>query len=168
VFRRIPDSLTSARPRREFLQQPSEIAPGCCGTSRRPAAQLDYYVHAGQAVAHGPEHLAHQSLCPVAIDRPRRDALGGDDADSGMSKPVGPRKYHEMTPHARSAFCQRLGELRPAREPRAARQAGVRPLNQTLRRARPFERRARMTARPLRVRMRERNPCVRARRTLDG
>src|SRR5690349_17430431 len=168
VFRRIPPSLTSARPCREFLQQPCKIAPRRCSALRRPAAQLNHHVYTRQAVAHRPEHLADEALCPVTIDRPWRNALGGDNADSGMGKAVGPHEYHEMAPHARSALCQRLGELRPAREPRGARQAGVELLAQTLRRARPLERRARMTARPLRVRMRERNPCVRARRTLDG
>jgi hypothetical protein len=73
-----------------------------------------------------------------------------------------------MAPHARGAFRQRLGELRPAPQPRGARQAGGSLAVQTLNRARPLARRARMTARPLRVRMRTRNPCVRLRRVTDG
>ena len=73
-----------------------------------------------------------------------------------------------MAPQARGAFRQRLGELWPAPQPRAARQASGKPADQTPSRVRPLARRARITARPPRVRMRTRNPCVRLRRTLDG
>ena len=59
------------------------------------------------------------------------------------------------------------GELRFAAQPRFARQPGARRL-QTARRARPFARRALITALPPRVFMRSRNPCVRARRVLEG
>jgi hypothetical protein len=69
---------------------------------------------------------------------------------------------------ARGAFGQRLGELGAASQPHAARQARDAPVFQTPNRVRPFARRARTTARPPRVRMRTRNPCVRLRRCFDG
>ena len=62
---------------------------------------------------------------------------------------------------------KRTGKLRFPAQPRLARQPQARRL-QTDRRARPLARRALMTARPPRVFMRSRKPCVRARRVLDG
>lgn len=52
-------------------------------------------------------------------------------------------------------------QRRPARQPEARRL-------QTAKRARPLARRALITARPPRVFMRSRKPCVRARRVLEG
>jgi len=62
---------------------------------------------------------------------------------------------------------KRTGKLRFAAQPRFARQPGARCL-QTAKRARPLARRALITARPPRVFMRSRKPCVRARRVLEG
>jgi hypothetical protein len=62
---------------------------------------------------------------------------------------------------------ERARELRSAAQPRFARQPGARRL-QTAKRARPLARRALITARPPRVFIRSRNPCVRARRVLEG
>ena len=56
---------------------------------------------------------------------------------------------------------QPLPAARPVFDARLERQT-------TPSRERPLARRARITARPPRVRMRTRNPCVRLRRTLDG
>ena len=63
--------------------------------------------------------------------------------------------------------CECTGELCSAAQPRLARQPGARPL-QTAKRARPFARRALITALPPRVFIRSRKPCVRARRVLEG
>jgi hypothetical protein len=68
------------------------------------------------------------------------------------------------------------GELRAAPHPGGGRKHRCSPLaagagagaGQTLTRARPLRRRAERTARPARVRMRSRNPCVLARRRLFG
>lgn len=59
------------------------------------------------------------------------------------------------------------GEMRLAAKPCGARKPEAREL-QTARRARPLARRALMTARPPRVFMRSRKPCVRARRVFEG
>ena len=62
---------------------------------------------------------------------------------------------------------KRTGELRSSAQPRLARQQGARRL-QTAKRVRPLARRALITARPPRVFIRSRKPCVRARRVLEG
>jgi len=73
-----------------------------------------------------------------------------------------------------TAVAQGAGELCPPPHPGSRGKHGRSPLRwqaragQTLTRARPFRRRAARTARPARVRMRSRNPCVFARRRLFG
>jgi hypothetical protein len=62
---------------------------------------------------------------------------------------------------------KRAHELRSTTQPRFARQPEA-PRLQTAKRARPLARRALITARPPRVFIRSRNPCVRARRVLEG
>jgi hypothetical protein len=63
---------------------------------------------------------------------------------------------------------KRASEMHASRQPRLARKTVTRWRLQTASRARPLARRALMTARPPRVFMRSRKPCVRARRVLEG
>jgi hypothetical protein len=85
-----------------------------------------------------------------------------------LGQAVGPDEQGEMAARSGSAGCQRRRVLSALQQLRAARQRGGRPGLQTLSRARPFERRARITARPPRVRMRTRKPWVRLRRVTEG
>jgi hypothetical protein len=74
-----------------------------------------------------------------------------------------------MAAHAGGSGRQCSPILLALQQPRATRQgrpAG--PPAQTLNRERPLARLARNTARPPRVRMRTRKPCVRLRRVTDG
>jgi hypothetical protein len=114
-----------------------------------------------------PAHeLAEAPLDPVpghrGADRPAdHESYPGWFA---VMDPVGP--HQQMTDHARPARASPgahgEGELRAAAHPGLGRQ------DQALSFSRPLCRRAARTARPARVRMRSRKPCVLARRRLFG
>ena len=118
-------------------------------------AQLAAHPVAGDCVAHGATH--HEA------DPGRIIVIGADKQVSRQRRPASP-----------AAFSDGLGELRAPPHPGGGRQHRCSPLaagadaGQTLTRARPLRRRAARTARPARVRMRSRNPCVLARRRLFG
>jgi hypothetical protein len=112
---------------------------------------------------------------PVSRHR-RADLPAHDKPDPGRLVTFG---THEQMPGQQrlsrpAALLDGLRELCPSPHPGrrgkhgllTAAQAGR--AGQTLTRARPFRRRAARTARPARVRMRSRNPCVFARRRLFG
>src|ERR1022692_1049 len=117
---------------------------------------------------------------PVAYHR-RADLAAHDEADSGRLTAA--RPHQQVTDHERApgpaALVDRHGELGPTAHPSGGRQHRPSPPHrqaprgrdgaaQTLTRARPLRRRAARTARPARVRMRSRKPCVFARRRLFG
>ena len=112
---------------------------------------------------------------PVAHHRGTHRAAH-DEADSGGLTAVPPDQQvadQQRAPSATAtADCD--GKLRPAAHPDRWRQHQPSPprgrggAGQTLTRGRPLRRRAERTARPARVRMRSRKPCVFARRRLFG
>jgi hypothetical protein len=69
---------------------------------------------------------------------------------------AGSERRRKLTRTAQPCRSRKIHPRRPA------------PAVQTASRARPFARRARSTARPPRVRIRTRKPCVRLRRVTDG
>ena len=115
-----------------------------------------------------PEPLADEALDTVAVNCARYMAFGDDQAETAVGEPVGPKLDNErLAPVPATGGEQRrdIGGAEPlARAIRPAPDWRV----QTPSRARPFARRARITARPPRVRIRTRNPCVRLRRTTEG
>jgi hypothetical protein len=108
-----------------------------------------------------PEH----ALRAIAVDRAREDTLRNDKTQSADANGIA------LEQHAKT----RALDGPPSRQERSD-ICGTEPLStaktpalaQTLKRARPLARRARSTARPPRVRMRTRNPCVRFLRTTEG
>jgi hypothetical protein len=112
-----------------------------------------------------PEPLAQLPFQPVSVDRSWKNALGNDKTDSRPAQRVGSEQNREPRasdgPGSREQ-CGNIGSMQTL-------PAGIAPApGQTLRRARPLARRARITARPPRVRMRTRNPWVRFLRTTEG
>jgi hypothetical protein len=79
---------------------------------------------------------------------------------------------HRILPHEQVAHHAGPARTGPGahglRELRAAAHPGLRRQDQALSRSRPLRLRAARMARPARVRMRSRNPCVLARRRLFG
>jgi hypothetical protein len=112
-----------------------------------------------------PEPLAQPPLHPVAVNRPWKDALGNDKTEPGHAQHVRSERDRESCASDGPDSRQQRGDIGSAQ----ALPAGIAPaLGQTLRRARPLARRARITARPPRVRMRTRKPWVRFLRTTEG
>lgn len=114
-----------------------------------------------------PERLAHVAFDPVTVDRPFGHLAGNRNAQPG-DRALPDRRGRKPRIAMTQARAQHRRELRRAPQPLRLRQreAGAHP-PQALRRARPLARRALNIARPLRVLMRARKPCVRLRfRTL--
>jgi len=129
------------------------------------------------------DQVPEPSADPVTHHR-RAYSTAHDEADPGGL--TGTLPHQQVPDQQRSAdpaaIADRRLELQPTAHPRGCRQHGPSPPGgkhcdsrfgraraaQTLTRARPLRRRAASTARPARVRMRSRNPCVFARRRLFG
>lgn len=108
-----------------------------------------------------PQHALH----PVAIDRAGKDALGDDEAKPRDAERVDSGEDTEARTLERSPAGEQRGDVGGS-EPQPS---TISPADsQTLNRARPLARRARITARPPRVRMRTRNPWVRFLRRTEG
>jgi hypothetical protein len=122
------------------------------------------------------ERLAHEAPDPVPRHRTGRETLGHDEREARVVERTGEPveveaggAYHLAALQRRGDRCgtepllaaQALSAPQPVVEARSERQT-------TPSRARPLARRARITARPPRVRMRTRKPCVRLRRTTEG
>jgi hypothetical protein len=112
------------------------------------------------------EPFPDHTLEAVTINGARNDAPRNDEAKARAPERVRPRLYrHASTPHARARREQHVDVF--AAESLFAGVA-LRAAQTTPRRTRPLARRARITARPPRVRIRTRNPCVRFRRSTEG
>ena len=112
---------------------------------------------------------------PVANDR-RPDRAAHDEADPRrlIASPAHEQVSGQQRSPGPAAVADRSGEIPAMTHPHAGGQHRISPPGlrhsraQTLTRARPLRRRAARIARPARVRMRSRNPCVFARRRLFG
>ena len=118
-------------------------------------AHANEYVAASKARLLLAKQLPQHPLHPIAIDRAWKHALGNDDAKSGNAERIGSNEHAEPGAPERRAAREQRGDIGgPEPQPSAISLADA----QTLSRARPLARRARITARPPRVRMRTRNP----------
>ena len=126
---------------------------------------------AGTVDGGGPERLAQQPLHPVALDR-AADLAADRDAEARVVGVARAREgvEHEVPAGVRAALAIDPLELGAAGEPAPPSLAGPAALGaravghpQGVSRLRPLRRRRSRIARPPRVRMRARNPCVRAR-----
>jgi len=140
-------------------------------TAWRATPQAHQHIESSEAIAPGAERFTHDTLHPVAIDSSRSHFLAGDDSKPRVSQTVRPRKHGEMSARPDRAGSERRRKLTRTAQPCRSRKIHPRrpvPAVQTASLARPFARRARSTARPPRVRIRTRKPCVRLRRVTDG
>jgi len=110
--------------------------------------------------------LPQHALCATSVDRAREDTLRNDDTQPGETDCVG--LEHDAETGAFDRARSEQGNDIPVPEPLRAAKAPAIARAQTPNRARPLARRARSTARPPRVRIRTRNPCVRFLRTTEG
>lgn len=109
--------------------------------------------------------LAHDALQPVAIDCPAQVPARNDQSQPGRAERIG----SELDGEAAAPDAAARGEQRfdvPSAQPLPLRVAPLAAQTPSL--ARPLARRARITARPPRVRIRTRKPCVRFLRTTEG
>lgn len=112
--------------------------------------------------------LAHQPFNAVTIHCSRRNLSADDNADARPGQCVGLHEHTEMAAYYRRSARQGRPKLfAPQQALRPGQRGGARRV-QTLNRARPLARRARITPRPPRVRIRTRKPWVRLRRVFDG
>lgn len=127
----------------------------------------DYIVALLQIVPKKPEGLAGQATKAVSVNCPGPCVPSGDHAKArtGVAR-------HGMQPNAVGTAAPAAGEhrgnLHLAVQPVLPGKSELRARPQTESRARPRARRARITARPPRVRMRTRKPWVRFLRTTEG
>jgi hypothetical protein len=114
---------------------------------------------------HGASHrAAHDEADPGRLIEARpAEQVRGDQLPSRTAAAAHRPSELGPPPHPRCRGQHWAVTTTPARPRRRQASAG-----QTLTRARPLRRRAARTARPARVRMRSRNPCVFARRRLFG
>jgi len=125
----------------------------------------DQDVAAPQACLLMAKQLPQHALHAVAIDRAGEDALGDDEAEPRDAECVDSGEDTEARTLERSPAGEQRGDVGGA-EPQPSTVSAAD--SQTLNRARPLARRARITARPPRVRMRTRNPWVRFLRRTEG
>jgi len=119
-----------------------------------------------ELIAQLTEYFSNGTLHQGTCNRARRRMPADDDSETGLStrRAVSAQDDKKLS----LSLCRkRTRELRLSAQPRFAGQTEARRL-QTAKRARPLARRALITARPPRVFMRSRKPCVRARRVLEG
>jgi hypothetical protein len=139
------------------------------GCPRHCRARTHDHIDARQGGAFGTKYFTHEPLAEVSRYRPRDDAFADNDAEPGRRRAVG--SCIDLEPLARyPAFeCEyrRIG-VRPVEPARARKRKPACGESQTPRRDRPLARRARITARPPRVFIRTRKPCVRLRRVPEG
>jgi hypothetical protein len=141
--------------------------PGICAYHQQATFRKRTQIPSGQ--------MTQLPTDPVA-DHRTADGAAHDEADVSGLIVIGADEQvsREQRPACPAAFPQGRAELAAAPHPggggqhRCSRQLQVLARGQTLTRARPLRRRAARTARPARVRMRSRNPCVFARRRLFG
>jgi len=119
-----------------------------------------------ELIAQLTEYFSNGTLHQGTCNRARCRMPADDDSQAGLSaRRAVPAQNDKKLP---LSLCRkRTRELRFPAQPRFAGQPVARRL-QTAKRARPLARRALITARPPRVFMRSRKPCVRARRVLEG
>lgn len=113
------------------------LEPRAVPVDRCPEAAADMVAHDGRA-----------DLSPHGIGQARWDGLVAGHEGQRDGPPATPRTRYQSR------------ERGPVSDPPGVTQI---PLGQAVSRARPFSRRALTTARPARVRIRARNPCVRMR-----
>jgi hypothetical protein len=138
-------------------KQCDQLVPDIDG--RRRCHEPDQQVNLAQTSLPGSEPLADLPFDSIASDRQRNMAFRRSQAEAGVTERIWPDLYeYAATTHFASIQQQRRNVL--LAEPL---DPGIAPaaVVQTASRARPFARRARMTARPPRVRIRTRNPWVR-------
>jgi len=138
--------------------------------ARQTRACAHYEVDAGERVALGAKDLARHAFTVIAGHCPRHYALVDYDAQARLDDSVRLGINLEQ-PAVDPAFvsedgCKRMRTVKTVRP--GKRVDLLAAANQTPRRVRPLARRARTTARPPRVFMRTRNPCVRLRLVVDG
>src|SRR3954452_8823716 len=129
----------------------------------------DEVVGAGELVRRGPEGLPERALDGVALDGAADLATDRDpEARPGLGV-VSPWKRieDEEAVATRAAVSEDAVEVAAASEALAA-SPGTATRHQGVSRLRPFRRRRRITSRPARVRIRARNPWVRARLRFFG
>jgi hypothetical protein len=127
--------------------------------------QAYHAIYSAPALLLPAEHLADQATNARPIHRSRCVAFGDDQRDACHRQAVHSKVQPEISTSPTTALAQR--KLHGCRaEPLPPTKSLV--WLQTDRRARPLARRARMTARPPRERIRTRKPCVRLRRTTEG
>ena len=142
-----------------------------CGGFGAPygRARAHDQVNPCECAALGAKYFARDAFTVIARYGARHHTFADYDAETRAGNPVG-SGIHLEQPAVDPAFIsehrgERIGTVEPVRPGKRVDLA--RP-GQTPRRARPLARRARTTARPPRVFMRTRNPCVRLRRVVDG
>ena len=141
---------------------------GAPALARRTTASQDHEVIARKTRLFLAKCLAYHPLDAVTVNRPRRSLPADDDADARPGQGVPLHEHTEVAANCRRPARQgRRILLAPQQAFRPRQRSGTRRV-QALSRARPLARRARMTARPPRVRIRTRNPWVRLRRVFDG
>jgi len=131
---------------------------GICAHHKKATARKRLKVPAHELTQASPDPVpGHRGANRPADDESYPGRLGGMD-------PVGPDQQvtHQARPTRTDPGAHRQRELRGAPHPGLGRQ------DQALSFSRPLCRRAARTARPARVRMRSRKPCVLARRRLFG
>jgi hypothetical protein len=116
--------------------------------------------------------LSHQPLTAVAVHGSRGRFPAGDDAEPCICPRIRKGPHDKVPAYCPAAVAQQVLELEALtkngeRSP-ACRLPEIRPCRQTASRARPFARRALMTARPALVFIRTRKPWVRLRRVFEG
>jgi hypothetical protein len=147
----------------------------CSRGSRQAPLELGYHHgplrHANQDIATSQLRLAaskpfsNHALDAIAVDRARQHPLGNDEAQPRDAERVCFEQHAETGALDGSPSGEQGNDI-GGPESLPAGEAPV--LAQTARRARPFARRARSTARPPRVRIRTRNPWVRFLRITEG
>lgn len=127
---------------------------------------FDHHIHVTEITAQAPENLPDGALHLRSCNRTRNGMSADNDTQPWrVIRRVVPEQEGEID--ALAPGREATGKVRRTAQPRLPRQFGARAAH-TAKRARPLARRALITARPPRVFMRTRKPCVRARRVLDG
>src|SRR5262249_49366499 len=116
------------------------------------------------------ECLTEQPLDPVALHRPAHLARDRQPETRLIALTAWEYVQHKLAPRVGASLAKDAVEVGAARQPHSPgpRTSPRQANHQTVRRLRPLSRRRLSVRRPARVRMRARNPCVRARLRFFG
>lgn len=150
--------MTTRREQRVDLEKRYRSIPGCASQTKDEVAATQFCLTLAEC-------FTPETSDAISFDRPSHQTLRNDQREPRITEGIDDAVKRKALRSQGAARLERCGYGSGAQPPVAPQTGGAR---QTASRARPFARRARITARPPRVRILTRKPWARLRRRREG